>query len=194
MPIATRLAENALGGLCMTLLRRCIIPAGGLLLMVLIICPFEVVAQVSLDIHVGSPPPYRFAAPPDVTVIPGTYVYAVPDVGVGIFFYSGGWYRSYEGRWFRGRSYDGPWVHCPDHRIPRALVELPPDYRRMPPGHHRIPYGQLKKNWAAWERDRYWEKDRGPQDGRHGRTEDRQEAKRERFEDNHEKEHGHGRD
>jgi len=177
----------------MTTVRRCLIPAG-LLLMVLITRPFEVVAQVSLDIHIGAPPPYRFAAPPDVAVIPGTSVYAVPDTGVGIFFYSGGWYRSYEGRWFRGRSYNGPWVYCPDHRIPRALVALPPDYRRIPPGHHRIPYGQLKKHWAAWERDGYWEKDGGPQEGWHGRTEERQEAKRERFEDKHEKERGHGRD
>jgi hypothetical protein len=172
----------------MALLRRCLMPIG-LLFMFLIVFPLAGVAQVSLAIHIGSPPPYRFAAPPEVAVIPGTYVYAVPDIGMDVFFYSGDWYRPYEGRWFRARSYNGPWAYCPDPRVPRALVELPQEFHRIPPGRHRIPYGQLKKNWAGWERDRYWEKERGW----HGRPEERREEGREHFEGRPEGEHGHDR-
>ena len=175
----------------MDLLRRCIMSTG-LLFMLLIILPLAGVAQVSVAIHLGSPPPYRFAAPPVVTVIPGTYVYAVPDIGMDIFFYSGEWYRPHEGRWFKARSYDGPWAYCPDHRVPHALAELPPDLHRIPPGHRRIPYGQLKKNWAAWERDRHWDWDRGGHEGWNGRHEERREEGREHFEGKPEREHGHG--
>jgi hypothetical protein len=31
----------------------------------------------------------------------------------------------------------------------------------VPPGHHHIPYGQFKKNWKRWEKDKYWEKHGG---------------------------------
>lgn len=147
-------------------------------------------AQISLDIHIGPPPPYRIAAPPPVAVVPGSYVYMIPDIGVDIFFYSGYWYRPYEGRWFSARSYNGPWVYCPEPRVPRALLELPPDYRRVPPGHRRIPYGQFKKNWAGWERDRYWERDRDWQEGGRGRFEKRGDEREER----HDEEHGRGMD
>lgn len=137
--------------------------------------PLAGIAQVSLDIHIGAPPPYRFAAPPDVVVIPGSYVYTVPAIGMDVFFFSGSWYRPHEGRWFRGSSYNGPWRYCPDRQVPRAVIELPPNYRSLPPGQRRIPYGQFKKNWAAWQRDRYWDKDRAWQEGR-GRPEERREG------------------
>ncbi len=130
-------------------------------------------AQVSVDIHIGPPPPYRIAAPPPVVVIPGTYVYEVPDIDVDILFYGGYWYRPHEGRWFRARSYNGPWVYVANPRVPPAIIELPPDYRRLPPGYRRIPYGQFKKSWAGWERDRYWDRDPGWREGRHGGPEER---------------------
>ena len=69
-----------------------------------------------------------------MVVIPGTYVYMVPDIGADIFFYSGNWYRLHQGRWFSAGSYNGPWIYVPDPRVPRALVQLPPDYRQHPTG------------------------------------------------------------
>ncbi len=176
---------------------KCGLLFAGLLCVPLIVLPLPGAAQVSVDIHIGPPPPYRIAAPPPMVVIPGTYVYMVPGIGVDVFFYSGYWYRPYEGRWFSARSYNGPWVYCPDPRVPRALLDLPPDYRRIPPGHRRIPYGQFKKNWAAWERDRYWDRDRESHDRGYGRPEERRDERQDWRGEEHGREgergHGHGR-
>jgi hypothetical protein len=40
--------------------------------------------RVSIGVNL---PSVTFAAPPDVVVIPGTYVYIVPDVDVDVLFY-----------------------------------------------------------------------------------------------------------
>lgn len=186
----------------MDLLKRLLLLAG-LLIVPLIVLPLPSIAQVSVGIHIGPPPPYRIAAPPPVVVIPGTYVYMVPDIGADIFFYSGNWYRLHQGRWFSAGAYNGPWMYVPDPRVPRALVQLPPDYRRIPPGWRRIPYGELRRNWAGWERNRYWEKDRDWKGGWHGRPEGRPEEGRGRPERRpgeergrdfeHGGEHGHDR-
>jgi hypothetical protein len=161
----------------MTFVKRIVLVAG-FLCAGWALLPSHCPAQVSVNIHIGPPPSYRIAAPPPVIVIPGTYVYVVPDIGTDIFFYDGFWYRLYDGHWFNGRSYNGPWAYMPDPRVPRALMELPPDYRRVPPGWRRIPYGQFKKNWAGWEQNRYWDKDQGWREGWHGKPEE----KRDRFE------------
>jgi hypothetical protein len=158
----------------MDLLKRCLLLAG-LLIMPFILLPLPGFAQVG--VHIGPPPQYRIATPPSVVVIPGTYVYMVPDINADIFFYSGDWYRLYEGHWFSARAYNGPWMYVPDPRVPRALVQLPPDYRSIPPGWHRIPYGELTKNWSGWERNRYWEKDRDWKAGWHGKPEGKPEER-----------------
>ncbi len=103
-------------------------------------------------------PPLVVAAPPEVVVIPGTYVYFAPGIEVDFFFYHGYWYRPYRGYWYRATGYNGPWVYIAPSRVPRPLLSLPPDFRRIPPGHQRIPYGQLKKNWRTWERQKHWDK------------------------------------
>ncbi len=127
-------------------------------------------AEVGIGIYV-SPPPYAFPAPPAVVLIPGTYyVYYVPGVDFEILFYHGYWWRPWHHRWYRARYYNGPWYY--DSRPPRPLIALPPRYRRVPP-RYRIPYPDLRRNWRAWERDRYWDRhrqwpERGPE-GRGGR-------------------------
>ncbi|MGA2527359.1 MAG: hypothetical protein ABSF79_12220, partial [Smithellaceae bacterium] len=60
-------------------------------------------------VSIALPPPIVFAAPPELVVIPETNVYAVPDVDVDIFFYSGWWWRPWEGRWYRSRNYNSGW-------------------------------------------------------------------------------------
>jgi len=115
--------------------------------------------SADVDVNIGiNIPPVVVAAPPAVVVIPGTYAYFVPDVSADIFFYHGYWYRPYQGRWFRAGSYNGPWGYIAPARVPGVLVHLPRDYHHIPPGHDRIPYGQLKKNWGKWEREKYWDK------------------------------------
>jgi hypothetical protein len=122
-------------------------------------------AGVSVGINVNVPfPGFTFSSPPPVVVVPGTYVYMVPGISVDIFFYHGWWYRPYEGRWYRGSSYNGPWVYMA--RPPEALVALPPGYRYWRAGYGpRIPYGQLKRDWGRWERDRHWDRDPGWRSG-----------------------------
>jgi hypothetical protein len=112
-------------------------------------------AGISIGINIPIPPLFAFPAPPELVVIPGTYAYYCPDVGVNIFFYAGYWYRPYEGYWYRSVSYDGPWVYI--ESVPYVLLNLPPDYRAITWGESPIPYVELHRNWRTWERDRYWE-------------------------------------
>jgi len=116
-------------------------------------------AGVDVNVGINVPlPVFVFHAPPPVVVIPGTYAYAVPDVDIDIVFYQGYWYRPHRDYWYRSTSYNGPWKYIVHDRVPGVLHSLPPDYRHVPPGHQRIPYGQVKKNWKNWERDRHWDK------------------------------------
>jgi hypothetical protein len=117
------------------------------------------IAEVNVNIGVfAPPPPLVIESPPPMAVVYGTpYVYYAPDISVGLFFYAGNWYRPHQGRWFRARSYRGPWAQIHHGSVPPVLVKLPPDYRHVPPGHKKIPYGHMKKNWKSWERDRHWD-------------------------------------
>lgn len=112
-------------------------------------------------------PVYTFAAPPPLVVIPGTYAYFAPDAGVDIVFYSGHWYRPYQGRWFRARGYNGPWTYV--RTAPTAIVNLPRDYRTAYRGHPRIEYRDFHSHWKKWERDRYWDHDQRWREGRRHR-------------------------
>jgi len=114
-------------------------------------------AGVSVGIGINLPV-FSFAGPPELVVIPGTYAYTVPDAGVDIIFYHDYWYRPFEGRWYRSRGYNGPWAFIDRGRVPGFFLTLPPDYRHHHAGYERIPYGQFKKNWRGWERDRHWDR------------------------------------
>src|ERR1700690_3493394 len=80
----------------------------GALLLVLAGSVTQSDARVNVDIGVNLPA-YTFAAPPNVVVIPGTYVYMVPDIDVDVLFFQGYWWRPYEGHWYRSRDYKGSW-------------------------------------------------------------------------------------
>ncbi len=82
-------------------------------------------AGVNVNVGIFAPPlAYEVAAPPPMVVIPGTYVYAVPDDRVNMFFYHGCWWRPYEGRWYRSARYNGSWAYVRSERVPRAVIEL----------------------------------------------------------------------
>jgi hypothetical protein len=124
-------------------------------------------AGVNVNVGINVPlPAYVFPAPPAVVFIPGTYVYTVPDVDIDIVFNQGYWYRPYRDYWYRSASYNGPWSHIENKKVPGVLFKLPPDFRRVPPGHQRIPYGQLKKNWKSWEKEKYWDKPKHMKEGK----------------------------
>jgi hypothetical protein len=125
------------------------------------------------DAKIEPPPAYSFPATPEVAVIPGTYAYIVPDIGVDILFYQGYWYRPHAGRWFFALSHNGPWVLLAPPRVPHVLLNLPPGYRRLPHGYLRIPHRELQTNWRRWENERHWHSHRGWQEGWRGRPEGR---------------------
>jgi len=128
-----------------------------------------VFAEVNVNIGIGMPlPSVVIAAPPAVVLIPSTYVYFVPDVGVDIFFYHGHWYRPHHGHYYRATSYDGPWVSIAHSAVPRPILYVPSDFRRVPPGHQRIHHGDLMKNWETWEKEKHWDKQASARQAKEG--------------------------
>jgi hypothetical protein len=152
--------------------KSCLLVIGAVLL---VLTGAAAQSQAGVNVNIGvNLPAYRFAAPPDVVVIPGTYVYMVPDIDVDVLFFQGYWWRPYEGHWYRSRDYKGSWRYVEPRSIPRGLKALPQDYRhRLSPGYERIPHGDVKKNWKKWEKEKHWEKqgkqDRGGRDEQKGR-------------------------
>ena len=49
------------------------------------------------SLEANLPPPIPFAAPPELIVLPETYVYVAPDIDADIFFWNGWWWRPWEG-------------------------------------------------------------------------------------------------
>lgn len=137
---------------------------GTILLALGFVFPIPTTAKADVGISI-SLPPIIFSAPPALIVLPETYVYAVPDVDMDIFFYNGWWWRPWEGRWYRSRNYNSGWGH---------YRSVPSFYRQIPPGwregyregrwkghqwkHERIPHQQVQRNWKGWERNKHWEK------------------------------------
>jgi len=154
--------------------------------LLLVLAGFSSTCNAGVRVGIGiNIPLFTFAAPPSLVVIPGTYAYFAPEADVDIIFFHGFWYRPYEGRWFRARGYNGPWGFIAAARVPRVLLELPPDFHHIYRDHPRIAYRDFNRNWRSWERNKYWERDERWQAGR-GR--ERHEARRdERHEDHRER-------
>jgi hypothetical protein len=146
--------------------------------------PSVSMAEVNVSINIPLPG-LVIPAPPGLIVIPGTYVYYPPAVGVDIFFYHGYWYRPYGGGWYIANGYNGPWRTVGPRHVPHALIEMPRDYRRIPPIHERVPYQTVHKNWRTWENERHWDNhDHGR--GNHG------EHRGHGHDEGHGEGHGHG--
>ncbi len=141
-----------------------IIP-GTMLLALLMIVPVSAKADVNVHVGIALPPAIVFSAPPVTVVIPGTYVYAVPDVPVDIFFYGGWWWRPWGGHWYRSRYYDRGWAYYKGR--PSFYATVPPrwrdDYRDhrwqgYPWQRQRVPASQVQRNWKKWEKQKHWER------------------------------------
>jgi hypothetical protein len=138
---------------------------GTILLAVVHVFPISAMAGVDVGVSISLPPLIVFAAPPEVVVIPETYVYAVPDINVDIFFYNGWWWRPWEGRWYRSRHYNSGWAYY--RNVPYFYREIPSGWRNDYRDHRwkghkwnyqRIPHQQVQGNWNNWEKNRHWEK------------------------------------
>jgi hypothetical protein len=133
------------------------IGVSSLLLAFNLLSPPKSHAEVNVNIAIPLPG-LVISAPPAMIVVPGTYVYYPPDVGVDIFFYHGYWYRPYRGQWFISAGYNGPWGPVAVGKVPRVVRGLPPYFRRVPPGYESIPYGTVRGNWRTWEHEKYWDR------------------------------------
>jgi len=113
----------------------------------------------------SSLPAVRFTEPPDLVVIPGTYVYMVPDNEVDVLYFQDSWWRPYEGHWYRSRDYNGQWSYADPATVPGNLRALPQDYRHYRSvGSGRIPHDDVQRNWRQWEKEKRWDnRDRGEQ-------------------------------
>ncbi|OPY90886.1 MAG: hypothetical protein A4E72_00404 [Syntrophus sp. PtaU1.Bin208] len=140
---------------------------GILLLSLLTVFPLSAKADVDVNVTVGIPlpPAIVFSVPPVTVVIPGTYVYAVPDVPQDIFFYGGWWWRPWEGHWYRSPHYDRGWAYykgAPSfyRHVPQRWRENYRDRRWQghPWNSQRVPAQQLPSNWRGWEKNKHWEK------------------------------------
>ena len=127
--------------------------------------PVPTMAEVNVGVSISLPPMIVFASPPEVIVIPETYVYVVPDSREDIYFYNGWWWRPWEGRWYRSRYYDSGWVYY--QRVPSWYARVPRGWRNdyrdhrwggQPWNYQRIPHQELKQNWNGWQKDNHWEK------------------------------------
>jgi hypothetical protein len=136
-----------------------------ILLASILLSPVPTMAEVNIGINIPLPPLVVFASPPEVVVIPETYVYVVPDSDVDIFFYDGWWWRPWEGRWYRSRHYGSGWRHY--QRVPSFYARIPRgwrnDYREhrwggRPWNYQPIPHQQVERNWSGWKKNKHWEK------------------------------------
>lgn len=143
--------------------------------------PVPALSEVSVNINIG-PPPVLVEPPPELVVVPHTMVYYVPGASAELFFYRGRWWSRHEGRWFRAKAYNGPWVAVGPRYVPVEVVRVPRDYRTLYVHETHVPYGQLKKHWEHRE----YEKRKHMGEWKEGKRE-RKEEKRERKEERKER-------
>ena len=149
--------------------------------------PVPALSEVNVSVSIGPPP--IVVHEPELIVVPRTMVYFAPGVDVELYFYSGRWWSRHEGRWFRAKSYNGPWAAVGPRYVPVEIVRLPRDYRTVYVREHRVPYGQLKKHW----RHRDDERRRRVGEWKEEKRERKRERKERRMDEKEHRGHGHDR-
>ena len=138
----------------------------GVMLLALVIgVSIPTMTRAEVNVSIVLPPPIVFSQPPELIVLPDTYVYVVPDIHEEIFFYDGFWWRPWEGRWYRSPYYDRGWAYY--NNVPSFYFDVDPGWRGYYRDHNwyghrwnyeRIPNQQLQQNWKSWDTNRHWEK------------------------------------
>jgi hypothetical protein len=108
-------------------------------------------------VRVVEPPEVMVMEDPELVVIPGTYVYWL-DGQDDVYFYSGGWWRSWNGYWYRADGYSGPWARIEMGRVPRPVTHLPGNWKQSHYDAPRVHWHETRNNWKGWENDRHWER------------------------------------
>jgi hypothetical protein len=98
---------------------RCGVLVGSMLLLGLLTTPAR--AQVSVNVHIGEPPPVVVYSPPTMVMLPEPQMYVAVGVPYDIFFVSGQYYYFHGDHWFWGPGYGGPWTYVGVERLPPGL-------------------------------------------------------------------------
>jgi hypothetical protein len=130
------------------------------------------IAGMDVSVNIGIPA-VVVAEPPEMVLVPNSQIYFAPSVEAELFFYRGNWYTRSGHRWYRGRSYKGPWVVAPPRTVPGAFVRLPGNYRTVHVRGERVPHGHLKKHWKHHEEERRWDRRDRHSSREHDRGHDR---------------------
>src|SRR5215831_20010063 len=78
-------------------------------------------AQVSVNVHIGQPPPVVVYSPPTMVLLPEPQTYVAVGVPYDIYFVGGRYYYLHGNHWFWGPGYGGPWTYVAVERLPPGL-------------------------------------------------------------------------
>ena len=78
-------------------------------------------AQVSVNVNIGAPPPVIVQAPPTMLFLSDPGVYVAVGIPYDIYFVSGRYYYLRGDDWFWASGYGGPWVHVVHTSLPPGL-------------------------------------------------------------------------
>ena len=81
-------------------------------------------AQVSINVHIGAPPPVVMYSPPTMVLLPEPQMYVAVGVPYDIYFVNGQYFYFHADHWFSGPRYGGPWTYV-------AFEKLPPGLRKF---------------------------------------------------------------
>ncbi len=109
------------------------------------------------NVRVVGPPAVVVVDDPELVVIPGTYVYWL-DGQEGVYFYGGGWWRAWDGYWYRADVYNGQWVRVELGHVPHPVTHLPYGWHENRYDAPRVHWYDARNHWRGWENDKYWDK------------------------------------
>lgn len=138
-------------------------------------------------VYAPAPPPIIIQQPPVFLAPPELGFHVAVDIPYDMVYISGRYYLYNGGTWFRGRSYNGPWVVVSNRHLPPGLhkyrYEQIRHYRdeeynhyREDREHYRGKYFRPDKAWKKHRKEerkdeRKWEKEERKR-GKHDRDDD----------------------
>jgi len=87
-------------------------------------------AQVSINVNIGAPPPVVVHSPPTMLFLPEPGFYVAVGVPYDIYFIGGRYYYLHDDHWFWASGYGGPWVHVGHSALPPGLQKFKIDRLR----------------------------------------------------------------
>lgn len=97
--------------------------------------PSRAAGDTNVDMRVRVGDPYRgatldFHEEPAVVLVPETKVYYVRDRECDLYRFGRYWYFVEDERWYRARTWQGPFLHLNATSVPRSVRTVPLNYRR----------------------------------------------------------------